>query len=338
MEQILLVFNTILALIIVHFRDLLAKRFNLIDTPFQSRKTHLVPIPTIGGLVIFSFFLLSSLEASWIYGFLFENLTVVLFSFLIFLIGIADDVVEINYLKKFLFLIFVLFFFLTADNSFVIQTVHFTSLNKSIDLNFVFAFTLTIFFYIMLINAFNLIDGYNGVALSVSLICIINYLVAYNPNQPEVFVLANLIACFATLLLFNLKNKLFIGNSGAYLIPFILGSFAINFYNKSLVLGDYPEVEKTFIMFMLPGIDMLRVFLQRIMSKKNPFHADRIHFHHYLEGLFNKRYIFLIYSLIVSVPIVLDYFNLVNKIINISLFVIIYGLIIYKLKPNNSKI
>jgi UDP-GlcNAc:undecaprenyl-phosphate GlcNAc-1-phosphate transferase len=81
------------------------------------------------------------------------------------------------------------------------------------------------------------------------------------------------------ILILNLKNKLFFGDSGIYLISSILIISLIYEYNftKNIVYAD-----EIFYLFLLPGFDLIRLTFQRTVLKKNIFFGDRNHLHHLL--------------------------------------------------------
>ena len=105
-----------------------------------------------------------------------------------------------------------------------------------------------------IINAFNLFDGLNGLSLSY-FVSIFLYLVFKFGNYELTFWLVTCIV----LLYFNLKNKLFLGDSGVYILSSYLGLKLIEIHNER-----YQEfsAENIFLLLMIPGIDMLRVFLK----------------------------------------------------------------------------
>ena len=95
--------------------------------------------------------------------------------------------------------------------------------------------------------------------------------------KDEKLILIFLYSFFLVLFLFfNIKGLIFLGDAGAYLGGFVLIYLILDMYsNESLVL----KCEQIFFILILPGIDMFRVFLVRILNKKNPFKADNQHFH-----------------------------------------------------------
>ena len=66
------------------------------------------------------------------------------------------------------------------------------------------------------------------------------------------------------------------GNSGSLLIAYIIGYYFIKFYNMNLI----KFAEEIYIYMCIPGLDMFRLFITRIMKKKNPFKKDLFHIHH----------------------------------------------------------
>ena len=83
--------------------------------------------------------------------------------------------------------------------------------------------------------------------------------------------------------------------------------------------------EDIFILFIIPGIDMLRVFIERIYKKKSPFQSDTNHLHHILLLKYKKnKIVYVIYSLLIAIPILLN-FLFTNK----QLYIIIITIIFY---------
>lgn len=133
-----------------------------------------------------------------------------------------------------------------------------------------------------------------------------------------------LIICLFFFLIFNKKNKIFLGDNGSLLLGFIFSYFFIKFYNQ----GYIDDVEEIFILMMIPGIDMFRLFCQRIYNKKNPFKKDNQHIHHLLIKRFSIMKTNVIIQGIFLISITL-YFN-INFITSFIFFIIIYSSILIK--------
>ena len=124
-------------------------------------------------------------------------------------------------------------------------------------------------------------DGINLQSSSYFIILVFYILNLHDNNFFLVFLLISLIIIFKL----NFKGKIFMGDSGIYILSFFLSYLIIKNYNINVKIN----ADLIFILMMLPGIDMLRLFIFRILNKKNPFSPDKNHIHHLLlEKLFSK--------------------------------------------------
>ena len=103
-------------------------------------------------------------------------------------------------------------------------------------------------------------------------------------------------------LYFNFRNKIYMGDSGIYFLSFLVSIYVINNYKFG---SSNLSCEKIFLIFMIPGIDMLRLFCKRIYNKKNPFKGDLDHFHHLLIKKLNLKYSLMIYTFLILEYLVL---------------------------------
>ena len=87
------------------------------------------------------------------------------------------------------------------------------------------------------------------------------------------------------------------------------------------------KVDEIFILMLLPGIDMLRLFVQRIYNRKNPFLGDREHLHHYFLLVYGYKKTICIITLISIFPTFLNIF-LNNKYI-IIIFILFFFYLFY---------
>ena len=81
---------------------------------------------------------------------------------------------------------------------------------------------------------------------------------------------------------------------------------------------------------MIPGIDMLRLFLKGFL-KKSPFIADRKHLHHLLLGKFGYAKTIFILFLFIYINLMMIIFNIDSRII-LSIFLIFYSFTLFKLR------
>ena len=120
---------------------------------------------------------------------------------------------------------------------------------------------------LFLTNSINLIDGIDGLCLIISIILLI-WLIFVSQSYNFYYSLIFFSLCYTLYL--NLKKNIFLGDSGSLFLGTLIGLLIIYNYNDKLLENNF-AVENIFIALMLPGIDMLRVFSERIFKKKKSF-------------------------------------------------------------------
>ena len=124
----------------------------------------------------------------------------------------------------------------------------------------------------------------------------------------------------------NNRNRIFMGDSGTLFLGSILSLFVIANYTKTNSL----KIDEIFLLMFLPGVDMLRLFIQRIINRKNPFLGDREHLHHYFLKFFGYK-LSIIYILLISIlPQLLNFF--IDSKYVIIFFILFYLFIFSYLK------
>jgi UDP-GlcNAc:undecaprenyl-phosphate GlcNAc-1-phosphate transferase len=322
---------TVFSLFIIYFinkyRKVISKKIKLIDKPDKIRKLHKKPTPLLGGIMVFSSFFLINLYLIFFKDLNSSSLIILASCFCCLVLGLVDDIKKISYKHKLLILI-IIFLFVSLDTNFQINKIYISTFNKEFYLNNL-SIPFTILCLLLLINALNLIDGIDGLCILISIIFIIWLINAFQNTEPLYTVL---IASLIYVLYLNLKKNIFLGDSGSLFLGCLIGLNTILNYNIEISTTQY-AVEKIFIAFMLPGLDMLRVFFIRISKKKNPFSADRIHLHHLLiaRGL-NRMNILIIFLLLTLLPILISFFTNLKLIYIILFSIFFYNLLIFKLK------
>ncbi len=330
----LLYFVFLNILIFFQFKNL-AKILNIYDLP-DERKLHKNKTPLLGGLILvinlilFSIlFFLKKYDA----GIFFDNLSysnylIFLFAtFEIFLLGLFDDKYNLNPNLKLFFLIVVISLTLLFDNSLIIENLIFSFTDLNIFLSkYSFAFTLLCFLLYM--NACNMYDGINLQTASYNLILLFYFMVIGITDGFLNFLIIFLILIF----ILNKNGKIFMGDSGVYSISFIMGYIVIKIYNFENILTS----DLIFILMMVPGIDMFRLFILRILNKKNPFAPDRNHIHHLLLNRFSYIQTLIILNFLIIYPLMLSVIGIQKQII-ILIYVINYVFLIFFLKKQKFK-
>ena len=148
-----------------------------------------------------------------------------------------------------------------------------------------------------MMNAINMLDGMNGLAGGLCLIWTL-FLLVYAP--PEIFSLLVLLAlCLFVSLVFNLADKLFLGNSGSYACGLTISLLTIYTYNKSPVRLPADVVV---VWFIVPVLDCLRIMLTRALQGRSPLSADTNHLHHCLQRWLPKRWVVISIWALVTIP------------------------------------
>lgn len=156
-----------------------------------------------------------------------------------------------------------------------------------------FSIPFTIFVFILIINAYNLIDGIDGLAAGYALVVFAFFAVYFllNSKYMDAFLSCATMGALFAFLKYNIskKRKIFMGDTGSMVIGFLIAyqACALLFVNQSATLNVEIKNAPVFILALLsyPFIDTLRVILVRLKNKKSPFKADRNHLHHKLVDM-----------------------------------------------------
>ncbi len=316
-------------LIFFNFKKI-SKILNIYDFP-NERKLHKDETPLLGGFIIFINLLLFlilfffGLYEDSEFNYFFSKIEFIIFylaSLLIFFLGSFDDKFNLNPNLKLLFLTIIISLTLLFDNSLVINNLEFSFINQDISLG-KYSFVLTLLCFLLFINACNMFDGTNLQSTSYFIILIF-YLIIIGINTNFLYFL--LIALLFIFVL-NKDGKIFMGDSGIYLTSFIIGYILIKIYNFDNKLS----ADLIFILMMVPGIDMFRLFILRLYNKKNPFSPDREHVHHLLLNKFSNLKTLVVLNFMILYPIILLFMNL-SKLLIILIYIFQYIVLIFYLK------
>ena len=159
---------------------------------------------------------------------------------------------------------------------------------------------------------------YDGVNFQSFLFYITNFLFLYFAEQNYFILLIVISLIFFGFLNFN--GKIFLGDSGVYLLSIILGVFYIKYFNKNVLNFD---TDLVVAMLFFPVLDATRCIFKRLVTGKNPFLGDKTHFHHLLISHFSKRHYLLILFIINIIPVIVFILGL-NMLISIITVLLIY--------------
>ena len=281
----LILFN----LIFIYKYKFIAQVFKLYDIPDQKRKLHKSPVPLIGGLILlfnlltyigFEFIFINKVFLPETYYldnlFLNSNKSIASFIFcisLLFLLGYFDDKYDLDPFKKLLVLFLIFYIFFKLDSTLVIDKINLTFVSYSIEISEL-GFFFSLFVSLLFLNSINMYDGINGQVGLLSLTIFIFFLL----NNFMIMFSILLIISLLFFLFLNLRGKIFMGDSGCYVLSFIMIYFFLRFYNFELI-----KLDEAFLFFFLPVIDTLRLFVIRIFTSGRPWKADTNHMHHIMH-------------------------------------------------------
>jgi UDP-GlcNAc:undecaprenyl-phosphate/decaprenyl-phosphate GlcNAc-1-phosphate transferase len=262
---------------------------NLCDEP-DERRSHTLRTPSLGGIGIFAGLIFSI--TFWIPFNTCDHpeqayIKYILCAYIIiFLIGAKDDIIPLSPVKKFAGQLLAAFILVYQAK------IQLTSMYGIFGMNEIpewLSIILSAFTIIVIINAFNLIDGINGLAASMGIIsCAAFGIWFYIYGRLDLAVLASAsIGALMAFLYYNITPaKIFMGDTGSLLVGLTASILAISFIesNKNWHDGWFIESVPAVAIgvLIIPLFDTLRVFTLRAIRGKSPFNPDRTHVHHLL--------------------------------------------------------
>lgn len=292
--------------------------------PFSKRKIHTKIVPPLGGVAIFIGLILGSIIATD--GLSFDNLKYIIASIiLIFFIGLKDDLINVSAKKKLVVQLFAAIMLVTLGN------VHFTNLHGIFgiyEIHYLISISLTIVVMIGIINAFNLIDGIDGLAsgLGILLGAVFGfwfYLAGHIQFSIMAFALVGSLSAFFIFNVFGNRYKLFMGDAGSMIIGLVISTLLINFNQWNIIRTGPFAVESSPVVSLaiviVPIIDTIRIIIIRIINNQSPFSADANHIHHKLLLLIPSHLKVTLIILTVNVFIIIFSLFIIQSSININI-------------------
>lgn len=324
----------------------IAAKKRLFDVPDNHRKVHQRIVPNLGGVGIFfafittcSLFLNPDSFRNWNY--------IIASTLLLFLTGIMDDLVSLGPSKKFMAQ------FIASFITVCIADIRLTSLHGIFgvyELTYWYSVIFSIVGCIFVTNAFNLIDGIDGLAGSIGLLCTftMGVCLAATGNAGGACLAFSLMGAIAGFLRFNKSPaRIFMGDTGSLLLGYMISVLCIIFVNShssskavaTIVHSPAAALVIGLSILFVPVFDSFRVFATRLAKGSSPFKADRTHLHHYLLdlGFTHSRTVTILITaniLIITVSLLMQDFN--PNLGILSILVLSFGLfaILYYMRKN----
>jgi len=262
-----------------------AKTRNLYDEPGHLLKIHTQPTPRLGGIGIFVSFTVTllllgfnnpSLELNYL-------LTACI---ILFVLGLKDDLTGVGHYTK-LSVELIVALLLTIPGNIRLGSLH--GLFNIYELSYCSSILLSVLILIFIVNAFNLIDGIDGLAAAIGTLAhlIFAALFIYMRQFELATVCLSLAGALIGFLKFNLTPaRIFMGDTGSLLIGLISAIMALKYIEASTAYGLATSANASsapamvLAILIVPITDTLSVFIPRLLNGKSPFQGDLNHVHH----------------------------------------------------------
>ena len=254
-----------------------------VDQP-DARKVHKTPIPRLGGIAIV-IAMLTGL-ALFFKEYNLQNLSIFIGMLLLIGIGIWDDFKNLP--AKFRLVVqFIIAGIVVIGGGLQLNSLF--GIFNIYELPIFFQIGFSMFIIVAFINAFNFIDGIDGLAGGFGAIdslffCIIFfYLKEYDWLVWSAIILGGLLA----FLRFNFNPaKIFMGDTGSTLLGFLIAIWSLKTLHCNYFEYDTYNISNAFVLvfavLLPPLLDITRTVAMRILRGKHPFSPDKTHVHHYL--------------------------------------------------------
>src|SRR6266478_1955910 len=279
------------------------ERYRLVDEPLDTRRVHVKAVPRLGGVAIFLSLLIALSALPLVNNLLTQTLRperreIVVFlvcGCLVLLLGVYDDLHGANAKVKFAGLAGVAALFYLLGGRIVTLSIPFVG---GVTLHPILGFLLTLIWIVGIANAFNLIDGVDGLASGSALFsCLVLLSIALIQGRPVVAVIAlALTGALAGFLRYNFNPaSIFLGDSGSLFVGFSLAALSLQGSQKS---STAVAVAIPILAFGLPVVDTGVSIARRFLSGKPIFQGDREHIHHMLleRGWSQRRVVLVLYG------------------------------------------
>lgn len=256
-------------------------------TPINERSSHLSRTPPFGGVTFYIIFILSISTIQSILG---QSLgySIIAAISILFIVGLKDDLIHSTAKAK-----------LTYQLLAAVCIVLCTQLRIDLPFTNIYLYTglsffLSAFLVVLIINAYNLIDGIDGLAASMGIIISIVYAIIFYLLKDIFFSLLNIIiaSTLIAFLRFNLsknKIKIFMGDCGSLVIGLMISIHTLRFLALPISTsvhfwgyGFYDKFLTICVILFIPFLDTARIIILRLINGKNLFKADKNHVHHVL--------------------------------------------------------
>ena len=265
----------------------LCERFQLLDLPLAGRKTHSRAVPRLGGVALYLSCLIALSTLPLVDNLLTQSLrhytpqvfVALIPATLVLFLGIYDDLRGTNAGVKFAALGLIAVLFYAMGGRVEALSIPFIG---SVELPSTLSFVITVLWLVGIANAFNLIDGVDGLATGAALFSSLVILVVSFSREAPLMIVVGIVLCgaLAGFLRYNFNPaSIFLGDSGALFVGFTLAALSVLGAQKATTAV---AVAIPALAFGLPVVDTAVTMTRRLVSGKPLFEGDNEHIHHML--------------------------------------------------------
>jgi UDP-GlcNAc:undecaprenyl-phosphate GlcNAc-1-phosphate transferase len=314
----------------------LCARFDLLDVPVDGRRVHKVAIPRLGGVAIYAAVvialstlpLVDNLLTQSIRAHKHELLLTLIPATLVLLLGIYDDLRGTNATVKFVALGLIATLFFAMGGRIEVLKIPMVG---SVHLPSTLSFVITVVWLVGISNAFNLIDGMDGLASGAALFSSLVILVVSLSGENPLMIVVTLVLCgaLAGFLRYNFNPaSIFLGDSGALFAGFMLAALSVLGTQKATTAV---AVITPILAFGLPVVDTGVTMARRLISGRPLFQGDSEHIHHMLlaRGWSQRHVALVLYAVCAAFGLLATIFTKTSSpTTGLALFVIAVAVII----------
>jgi UDP-GlcNAc:undecaprenyl-phosphate GlcNAc-1-phosphate transferase len=312
------------------------ERYKLLDVPSDGRRIHRKAVPRLGGVALYLSCLaalsllpfVDNLLTQTLSGFKPEFLTLFVPATLVLLLGVYDDLRGANAVVKFVSLGLIATLFYAMGGRIDALSI---PLFGSVQLPAVASFVITVVWLVGITNAFNLIDGLDGLASGAALFSSLVILGVSVSQERTLMIVVSLVLCgaLAGFLRYNFNPaSIFLGDSGALYTGFLLAALSVLGTQKATTAV---AIVVPILAFGFPVVDTAMTMGRRMISRKPVFQGDSEHIHHMLlaRGWSQRRAALVLYGVCALFGLVALIFPVTgSKLTGFMLFVISVAVII----------
>ena len=309
-----------------------AFKSNKMYDPIVSRSSHNEKATRSGGMALFFTFCICYGLGKAIYSMSVDLYALIAFIF-IALTGMADDFFSIKYREKFFLQVFAAIVLLQSG----VYIDSFHGVFGIYEIPIWASYIVSVFVFIVIVNAFNLIDGIDGLSalLSIKFFLLTGGIITI-ASKEMYLVIPSVVGAIAGFLFFNFNpsKKVFLGDTGALLLGSLITFFIFYILDSEnyIITDDFISRPLMVILLIIyPLADTLRASLIRMYKGRSPFLADRVHLHHRLidKGLSHYGASTLILVLSISVLLLGFLLSSLFSLSICSMLIFVYLTIVY---------